>query len=577
MKLDVVFVCQQGELEPMSCLLAASLRARGGEGIELHVIEPVPLEEYGLISDTTRRFLDGLGVRWYRFENPISHDYKIFNKLNAFRIQPRTERILFLDSDIYVRGALDGLESFFRYPFVARAANKQRFSGDARDWQPAYGLFGLPVPSERWPATDTGEWGPPYFNAGVILVDPALDYSAVWSETCRRIHETEEIWQRARSETRGTVQVGMPVALYRQGTPYALLDGRYHFSLNRERKHARLAWGEEQVLAVHYGEWSNVLRDKTAASEVSALIQDHRLSLLFDLAPEASRFAAALHAGNRPAKRSVIRASSLLEAPGRAAGGPRTGAPYPHRPSTGSGRTEGPDPTRTADPNPARNAHAADLLVLGIPGSGAAIVASAFGALRLEEPARLLEENGPSISGPVWVEDSQAPRLLLRLRRLLKARKDLRVLTVVRDPYEAIAAWWDVPEFWTGAAIDDAAFWGDFDTLPEDTEARLTQLRRVEDASLRRAGLWELLATAANHHHPRVRILRYEDWGPSLVTAALAEWAHVEPAPGVLTKSALRYLDGPDAEAVENVCSFIAGAFCYNLHDSRQPGATPPA
>ncbi|RMD97710.1 MAG: hypothetical protein D6814_08955, partial [Calditrichaeota bacterium] len=229
MKLDVVFVAQQGELEAMAAVLAASLRKFCENQVFLHVIEPIPEQEYGRISPETRRFLDDLGVQWYAFANPISDEYKIFNKLNAFKIQPQGDRILFLDSDILIRRSITPLLRYFTHAFAARTAGAQRYSARVSDWEPVYRLFNLEVPRVRWPAWGTYEWGPPYFNAGVILVDPELDFSTHWIDTCYQIHHASTV----HLENPGTVQVGLPVVLYRQNIEFALLDGRFNFALNK--------------------------------------------------------------------------------------------------------------------------------------------------------------------------------------------------------------------------------------------------------------------------------------------------------------------------------------------------------
>lgn len=286
MKLDVVFVCQHGEIEVMAALLAASLRKCCDNQVILHVIEPIPPEVYGSISPFTRTFLESLEVFWYQFRNPISDDYKIFNKLNAFHIRPQGDKILFLDSDIFVRRPLQPLLPLLNHAFAARTAGAQRFTVGLKRWTQVYQLFGLPVPAIRWPSSGTYQWGPPYFNAGVVLADPRLDFSTIWIETHRSIHEDLSI----RMKNRGTVQVSLPVALYRVQSPYALLDRRLHFLLNQWQLMHRKVWVDEEASIVHYFHSRNLCQDARMHRDVHALIHEFGLQEILTLSERWQEF-----------------------------------------------------------------------------------------------------------------------------------------------------------------------------------------------------------------------------------------------------------------------------------------------
>ena len=81
MKYCFVFVCQQGELEIKSALLAASLKHFLRCRHELVAALPEPEAVWGRPSDATLALLDQLGVRQVPINNPISPDYPIGNKL----------------------------------------------------------------------------------------------------------------------------------------------------------------------------------------------------------------------------------------------------------------------------------------------------------------------------------------------------------------------------------------------------------------------------------------------------------------------------------------------------------------
>jgi len=511
-ELDVSFVCQNGELEAMACLLAASLRRHHGGSLHLHVIEPVPAEEYGEITPRTRAYLDGLDVRWYRRENPVSHQYKIFNKLNAFRIEPQTEKTLFLDSDILVRRPLDGLRHYFGSQLAARMENQQRYSGREDAWRAAYGLFGLDVPAARWTTIDTSEWGPPYFNAGVVLVDSNLDFSEVWSDTCRRIHEAGEVWEIARDQHRGTVQIGMPIAMARLGLEYELLSGQYHIFLNRMMRRRRLNWPEDQVRLVHYNEWTHVLSDERIGREVDALIREEGLEPIFESAPETHRFLEDLRSSGYRPRRSMFLPTSLLVNTAAEAQPPAS-----HQP----------------------------LRVLVMPGAGIEVEIPGDGGIELASGA------------------DAVPRIA-SLARDLKDNPETRVLLLIDEPLAAIARWQADPQLWQVApellAIDP-------ESISEHIAERCASVAGVSDPVLRRAGFWELLATAANQPHPALRILRRRDLIDDLPAAHAALQAFTgRPLSLTVEQSdAANPLPMPDAKTVRDVCAFIAGSFGYTL------------
>lgn len=511
MEIDVSFVAQRGEIEAMACLLAAALRRHHGDRLHLHVIEPVPEAEYGTVSPAARRFLDSMDVRWYQRENPVSHDYKIFNKLNAFRIEPQTDKTLFLDSDILVRAPLDGLQHYFGSQFAARMENQQRYSGREDAWKAAYGLFDLPVPEARWLTVDTSEWGPPYFNAGVVLVDSCLNFSEVWSDTCRRIHESDEIWEIARDQHRGTVQIGMPVAMARLGLKYELLSGAYHIFLNRQMRRRRLNWPEEQVKLVHYNEWTHVLSDERIAREVGDLIVDFSLEPVFEGSEETRSFLKTLRSATYEPRRSLFLPSSLLR-----------------------------DVTQ-ARPEPGKTTR---VRVLAMPGAG--ITASTTA-----EDIEVLD-------------DAASVRRIATLALDLKEDLDTRVVLLIADPLSSIERWEHDAGLWRTTLIEDLTSF-DMSRMSEHLSQRLAALQAVKDPSQRRAGLWEFLATAANQPHANLRIIRREDLLETPdIAASLAAWCGflIELQADADTSGAL---DDAEMRTIRNVCSFIAGAFGYTL------------
>lgn len=530
MKLDVVFVCQQGELEVMSALLAASLRHVCGEQIYLHALTPAPESVYGLVSPAVKNFLDGLGVKWYAFPNPISDEYKIFNKLNAFKITPQGDRILFLDSDIVIRRPLAPLEAYFSRPFAAKSGNKQRFSAAAEDWRTAYELFDLPVPEIRWPGSDSHEWGPPYFNAGVLLVDPALNFSEHWIEACRRIHFDE----RVKMENRGTVQVGLPVALYHRKIPYALLDQRFNFGLSKGWLQTRRPWFDEAVHVVHYFNPKNLTVDPVIHREVFELVQRFNLEEIFALSAGGQKLLKSFKPFQNGTARVVNARSSLVT----------------------------PQSSVSVASLPPRRVY-----LTGIPRSGARLFAALLAEGLGVKVLTATESEAPVDEALVVMN---TPEALLRLEQIVEDDPAALVFIFVREPVATIASWTASPDL--KESMKHAA------PLTEEQEQHLAQLENMPEGIMKHAGRWDYFATLTDVAGERVHILRYED----LTSAPLVTLEHVRQLLMLERKhdwpkfehvhnhnaEARERLTAWEQECVRAICANHAGKFGYELYES---------
>jgi hypothetical protein len=598
MKLDVVFVCQQGELEVMSAMLAASLRQVCGSQVHLHALEPMPQEVYGVVSPPARKFLDGLGVSWHPFRNPISDDYKIFNKLNAFNIQPQGDRILFLDSDTLVRRSLAPLSKFCSRPFAAKSANKQRFSADAEKWAPVYRLFDLPLPAMRWPGSDSHQWAPPYFNAGVILVDPALDFSTHWIDTCRRIHLDEKI----EMENRGTVQVGLPVVLFRRNIPYALLDQRFNFGLSKGWLQTRRPWADEEAHIVHYFNPKNLTVDPIIHDEVRQLVKDFQLEDILALSEGGQKLLKSFKRdAPKPQPHSSLfrlRPSGLQAAKDLSARGSRP------EPGENNGQQRALRSTPSAlGPTPESRM----VFITGIPGSGAGAFASLLAELPevtvWREPpikATLVQSDNLAAFGAAWRQRreeiaSTRPKsrsrdfvlatqntlgYLSHLERLVAAFPQATVFVMVRHPFGAVARWLNQPTLGEAKFIEEDKLAGiTAPFLRREQRDSLGELQRLADVAMKRAGLWDYFSGLARLHAKPVQIFRYEDLreNPSEVLrhayGCLFPGGEVE-LPDMDLRAAKPRKAGPagvltawDKECIRAICSNNAGAFDYHLYE----------
>ena len=577
MKLDVVFVCQSGDLEAQAALLAASVRNHCGDQAYLHVIEPIPEEEYGAISPATRRFLNDLGAKWYQFPNPISDEYKVFNKLNAFNIQPQGDRILFLDSDIIVRRSLEGLQSYLKYPFAAKCGFQQAFSADPEDWKPIYKLFDLPVPAMRWPASDSHEWGPPYFSAAVILVDPALDFSKCLIDTCLTIHQNADA---LKLKKLGTAQIGLSVAPYRLNAACALLDSRFNFALTGRRlKNFNSNCGYMVGHIFHYGNASRLLKTPYLLYEVYQLYKRFELNEIFEQESSWHTLLFALEGlDETPSEVARLKPqSSFWELPSK---------------------PEGTKPFSNAVLSKSREERR-QIFITEIPHSGAQLLAELLTKLpnvtALSEPKPAGEFSSFeewSATTKKWHEQIESARAqnrqsiiatqhgascLAHLEALLKNFPEALLLIVVRDPKATIAQWLNTPALKSAALVEHDRLAGiHAPNLAENRQQQLAELQKLDDPMRQRAGLWNYFAGLADMHHDRVQIFRYEDLsahpaavleqlGATLFPGQNLKLPDLEPC--LLEQEPGAALTERELECVRAACSYIAGAFGYNLYE----------
>jgi hypothetical protein len=594
MKLDVVFVCQQGELEIQAALLAASLRHHCDDDVVLHAILPIPEHVYGTVSPTTRRFLDSLGVDWCPFANPVSDEFGVFNKLNAFNVPCRGDRILFLDSDTIVRRPLHGLEAYVSRPFAAKCGYHQAFSADEDEWRLAYGMFGLPLPRMRWPAADSREWGPPYFNAAVILVDPALDFSTVWIDTCARIHRDETFWASVKSDSRGTVQIGLPVALARRDIPYALLDTRFHAAWSGRRSRRNQVWSDEEGAIVHYGNAGRMAKSIYLLSDVRTLMMEFPLEEVLTLLPSWGSLLVYLE---ELEGRSSVRPHSSLFVPGRVGTGPVTPPAVPRGLSNG-GRPRPVIITGLPDAGAAEFAsllasHANVAMEPGLPGAtpdgrvglhpetktaaGPADVGSAAGS----RDGRAGRGHTTAIAEDRLAATLEGADILPRISEIVQKDPHAAIFVLVRHPFATVALWArrsdaGDPDELAGGSVPLSAW-----ALSKEQREQLDALRALADPAMRRAGLWDYLACLASQHLPQVHIVRHEDLiadpGAVLSFACGVLFPGVDVSPMVgrpepRPRAEPARIGRWDAECVRAICSNSTGAFGYELYGSCDDG-----
>lgn len=224
MKYSFIFVCQQGELEIKSMLLAASLKQKLKCEYQLIAAIPTPKRLWGKPGKSTINFLEKLGVTLIPIMNHIDYAYPIGNKLSCLQIETSGDIKVFIDSDMLCLGEFSHSPEF-EAPFLAKPADGVTWGSEDGQWEKAYGIFGMKMPDERMEATVSKQITPPYFNAGFIAVRSDIRLGETWLQCCQSIDAHPDI----RNKRPWLDQIGLPVALARLGIDYACLDERFNY------------------------------------------------------------------------------------------------------------------------------------------------------------------------------------------------------------------------------------------------------------------------------------------------------------------------------------------------------------
>jgi hypothetical protein len=226
---SVVFICQKGELEIKSALLAASLRNILGNKIPLYCrIPQIPGLET-LPGKDTIDFFESLKVQWQLFENPMMvnrirplNGLQFSNKLFCFPANLEEGRVVFLDSDMLCINKPKLFETFTS-DFTAC----QAFKTLALNWSNLYAKTGITEPKLRVKSILDGKIGYPYFNSGHFSVNT------------HHIDNFLNVWRDLFLEIRGILenekhlfhsdQIALSLAVQKLDLSYLVLSENYNF------------------------------------------------------------------------------------------------------------------------------------------------------------------------------------------------------------------------------------------------------------------------------------------------------------------------------------------------------------
>jgi len=218
------FICQQGDIEIKSLLLAASLKRFLRCDYELVAAVPIPAEKWGAPAASTLKQLEEMGVRVVHIINEIDPDYPIGNKVSCLRIHTEADKLVFMDSDMLCLREFND-QSRFAIPFNAKPADLATFSTDVETWQRVYAAADAIMPRLRMPTTVSGVFTPPYFIVGFIAIQTGTVLIVTWLACCKRIDADCE----TTNKRTWLVQIALAVAVQMLCLCFDCLDESYNY------------------------------------------------------------------------------------------------------------------------------------------------------------------------------------------------------------------------------------------------------------------------------------------------------------------------------------------------------------
>ena len=259
-----VFVCQRGDLEIQSALLAASLKRNLRCRHELIACINAPTV-WGKPDPLTLSLFDRLGVRTEVVENVADPELAHAIKISCLRVRANAEKIVYLDSDMLCMAPF-GDDPRFVIPLNLKPADLPSFTDSDAVWREAYALAGVAFPERRMRASLSGQDGPPLFQGGFIAVERDVQLADAWQDIALKF--------RADPEMRKHVGVSdlpsLAVAVHAVGAPYDLLNERYQYPLNM-----RALKDQPPPLFCHYDRPGVIRREPQVNRLVQELASEH--------------------------------------------------------------------------------------------------------------------------------------------------------------------------------------------------------------------------------------------------------------------------------------------------------------
>lgn len=580
MKYCFVFVCQHGQLEIKSSLLAVSLKRNLKCDFELVAAIPGPEETWGSSGPETMDLFQEIGVRTVGIENLVDSDYPIGNKVSCLGVETDADKIIFLDSDILCCSEFSGHERF-SVPFNAKPVDVNTFTYDVGVWDYIYQKFGLPIQSQRVITTVSYELVPPYFNAGMIAVDNDPAFMDLWVDVCRQIDADPAI----QNKRPWLDQVALPIAVALSGKEYDCLDERFNYPA-----HVKPISPGSTPYFCHYHVPQVIRREPLLNNLCEALLDEYpgirkQLSGFENWSLLARPFAigskdAAPNASKRREQHSPL-------ADGIVTGIPRSGTSYLCTLLNKTGCAVAiNEPTDIFQPLAAQqhpwgvgvyHRNVRQFVLDGQPVQNKMKDGVPVEDTDLADAQGLFTPDVKTMDFALFTKNTIA--YLARIKELRKVFPQAPFVACIRNPYDAIASWKASSPHLRDADVTNLPIGNPKDPFMSSIE--IVALRRIastQSAAIRRALLWRFLAGEILENINQLTLVHYEslvtDPG-SVVSGILREFDgdDINAADFNFEPSEIRskrdLLDDEDMLAIRSICGDVAYELGYEIDGSR--------
>ena len=582
-----MFVCQPSEsigpsvLDISSSLLASSIRAfHPAQEVTLIACVPRISGEVGAVSPLVQQLFSELAVHLVEIDSPFGEEYLIGNKLTAIGVKSRSDKILFLDSDMLCLSRIN-LGLFSRHDVLVKPADFNTYGASEAQWKCIYQKFNLSLPIERVFTTVDQQYIPPYFNAGAVAVAQGSEFSQAWLNVAKVIDDDVSI-----TDKRPWLdQIALPVAMSQLGMQAFLLGESYNYPA-----HVRALTSRSLPVLCHY-HWPHIIREESVL-----------LACLQKLARQYEPLRTLLRSADN--WQNLLIGLSVKQAKQR---------PFFRVKKTMS----------TIEPVP----DSRHWLITGMPRSGTSLLcnllhkvdnvvvvnepAEVFPALETDDVGRSLglmfrqlrskitqgelienkiDEQGnviedtrhndvrrkylPEVTSSDFILAIKNPlAMMARLPQLTRDFDASPIVVNIRHPYDTILSWTASFDHLKEVDFTRFPFGGDRDPfVSEWQKEQLTRIRRADCSITRRALLWRYFAQLIWFQRHKVNIVRYEDLTrePARIMAELLRDFSDFSAParigdGVVFQSKHEKLSEHERHIVGNVCRDVAMLFGYDL------------
>lgn len=226
-----IFVCQKGQLEIESLILAESLRRYAPKNSDLVAAIPKPFDIFGKPAEKTLDLLRDLGCRVEYFRNNIVSKIKkpnkrhfITNKNFSLTIPCNSEKKVFIDSDSFFYGHFrNSIE--FGLPMTLIPEFYQGSECFQGKWKEYYEYFDLKLPNNRQIVTgNKGEFAlrPPNFQTSFIAIGSNISgtFVRIWNKIWFEINNNNIL-----SGNKYHIgQLAFSMAIERLSIPYIMIE-----------------------------------------------------------------------------------------------------------------------------------------------------------------------------------------------------------------------------------------------------------------------------------------------------------------------------------------------------------------